>query len=32
MSSDMAVEIDKKECDGCGICVEICPPGLFKNG
>jgi NAD-dependent dihydropyrimidine dehydrogenase PreA subunit len=25
MSLDMAVEVDKKLCDGCGICVKICP-------
>jgi NAD-dependent dihydropyrimidine dehydrogenase PreA subunit len=21
----MSVEIDREKCDGCGVCVEICP-------
>lgn len=27
---DKSVEIDKNKCDGCGICVEICPMDALR--
>ncbi len=28
------VTVDKDKCDGCGLCVEVCPTSVFelKNG
>ncbi len=28
------VIVDKDKCDGCGLCVEVCPTSVFelKNG
>jgi len=26
----MSVEIDRDKCDGCGVCVEICPTDALR--
>jgi len=26
----MAVKVDKKKCNGCGTCQDICPVGAIK--
>lgn len=26
----MSVEIDRDKCDGCGVCVEVCPTDALR--
>ena len=30
MAARGSVSIDAKECKGCGVCVEACPPKILK--
>jgi Fe-S-cluster-containing hydrogenase component 2 len=29
-SGEYFISIDTEKCDGCGACVEVCPPGVLE--